>query len=236
MSSADAVIAAITEHADSARAASMARYFRTGPGEYGEGDRFAGVAVPVLRRIAKRFRGIDAESVQELMDSDIHEHRAVALFLMRAEFDRSSDPRMWVDLYLAAVLAGRVNNWDLVDSSAYPILGEWQFRSGDDGRLRELAAETDLWRRRVGIVSTFAFIKHSDAGPILAIAPTVLDDRRDLIQKAAGWMLREMGKRIDEALLTDFLTDHAAHMGRTALGYAVERLTPDQRAHFRVLT
>ena len=235
MHSADDVIAAVAAVADPERAASSASFFKTGPGDYGEGDVFVGVRVPQLRRMAKQFKGIDSSAVRELLASKVHEHRHIALVLLRNEFERSSEPQTWVDLYLEAVRAGRVNNWDLVDCSADPILGEWLYRTGDHTLLGELVAEDDLWRRRVGIVGTFAFIKHGDPDAILAVAPLVLDDRRELIQKALGWMLREMGKRIDSSLLTDFLTDNAARMGRTALAYAIERMPPDQREHFRLL-
>lgn len=232
---ADAVKRAVDAVADPARAAVMASFFKTGPGEYGEGDVFVGVTVPQLRRIARDFRDVDAVTVRVLLASPVHEHRRIALMLLRTEFERSAQPQAWVTLYLDALRDGHVDNWDLVDASADAILGEWLRRRGDHGPLAELAAAPDLWTRRVGIVGTFAFLRHGEPAPVLQVAPLVVDDRRDLIQKAVGWMLREMGKRIDERLLTDFLAVHAARMGRTALGYAVERLTPEQRAHFRSL-
>lgn len=231
----DAVKAAVDVAADPERAAVMARFFKTGPGEYGEGDVFLGVTVPELRRIAGGFPGIDAASVRELLDSPVHEHRRIALALLRTEFERASDRRPWVQLYLDAVHSGRVDNWDLVDASADGILGEWLRQQGDHRPLVGLARRTDLWVRRVGIVGTFAYLRHQDPEPTLEVAPVVVDDRRDLIQKAFGWTLRDMGKRIDERLLTEFLAAHAARMGRSALSYAVERLTPEQRAHFRSL-
>ncbi|MEE4021511.1 DNA alkylation repair protein [Gordonia sp. PKS22-38] len=230
--------AAIAELADPVRAAGSARFFKTGPGQYGEGDRFIGVTVPQLRAVAKRFRGVDAATVDRLLASEIHEYRLAGLLLMRAEFERSPDDstrRGWVDQYLAALAEGRVNNWDLVDASADPVLGAWLVRHGDHRRLVELAYETDLWMRRAGIVGTFAFLKHGVAEATLAVVPVVIDDRRDLIQKATGWMLREMGKRVDRGLLTSYLNDHAPQMGRTALSYAVEHLEADERAHYRSL-
>lgn len=234
-SAADAVKAAVDAVADPDRAAVLARFFKTGPGEYGEGDVFVGVTVPELRRIARSFRGIDGESVRALLDSPVHEHRRIALTLLRTEFARAADGRPWVRLYLDALHGGRVDNWDLVDASADGILGEWLRQQGDHRPLVEMAGRQDLWVRRVGIVGTFAYTRHGDPAPLLEVAPLVVDDRRDLIQKALGWMLREMGKRIDERLLTDFLAEHAARMGRTALSYAVERLTPQERAHYRSL-
>ncbi|MGV9858586.1 DNA alkylation repair protein [Gordonia sp. NPDC003425] len=235
--SAHDVCAAIEVLADPDRAADSARFFQAFPGGYGEGDEFLGVTVPRLRAAAKGFRGIGRDAVTELLGSRFHEIRLTALFLMRAEFDRADEAaaQAWVGDYVAAVHAGQVNNWDLVDSSADPILGEWQYRSADVGPLREFAKTPALWHRRVGVIGTFAFIKHGDADALLSVAPLVIADHRPLIQKAFGWMLREMGKRIDEGLLTGYLDNHAAQMGRTALGYAVERLDPEQRKHFRSL-
>lgn len=234
---ADEIVSALAELADPVRAVGSARFFKSGPGEYGEGDEFAGITVPQQRKVARRFRGVDAVTIRELLDSPVHEHRLTALFLLRNEFDRAdgAGQERLVALYLDAVRAGRVDNWDLVDSSADPILGEWLWARHDFTLLRDLAAERDLWRRRVGIIGTFAFIKHGDESAILDIAPRVLEDRRDLIQKATGWMLRELGKRVDRALLLAFLDAHAAQMGRTALSYATEHLAADRRAHYRGL-
>ncbi len=244
-----AVKAAIDALADPARAISSASFFKTGPGQYGEGDRFAGVSVPAQRKVAKAFRGLDRAGVTTLLASDVHEHRLTGLFLLRSGFENASkrtrsaaeldltadaDREAWVQCYLDAVFAGRVNNWDLVDSSAEYILGE-SLAGRDHSYLFDLAGEHDLWRRRVAILATFAFIKGGDAQTFLALAPRLLDDRRDLIQKAVGWMLRETGKRVDRDLLIEFLDTYAAQMGRTALSYATEHLTAAQRAHFRGL-
>ncbi|GAC67773.1 DNA alkylation repair protein [Gordonia soli] len=231
-------MAAVDAVADPERATSSARFFKTGPGEYGEGDVFAGVPVPVTRRIARSFRGIAAGEVRDILESPVHEHRLIALVLLRTEFDRETDPHRkaaWVAEYRAAVDRGRVNNWDLVDASADAILGSWAFEQGDHSVLVDHARRTDLWTRRVGIIGTFAYLRRGDATATLAVAPIVLDDRRDLIQKAIGWMLREVGKRVDRTLLTDFLEERSAEMGRTALGYAVEHLTPEQRSYYRGL-
>ncbi|MFT4393998.1 DNA alkylation repair protein [Gordonia lacunae] len=230
---------AAAEVADPELALGQAAFFQARPGGYGEGDEFLGIRVPVQRKLAKGFRGIGADQVVELLDSPMHEHRLIALFLLRQEFDselrRGDDGRAWVDLYLDAVHRGRVNNWDLVDSSADPVLGEYCRRTGDLDLILRHAREDDLWRRRVGIIATFASIKHGDATALLAVAPCVRDDRRDLIQKAFGWMLREVGKRVDETVLLGYLDDNAARMGRTALSYALEHRAPDERAHYRAL-
>ncbi|MFT3900860.1 MAG: DNA alkylation repair protein [Gordonia sp. (in: high G+C Gram-positive bacteria)] len=230
-----AIRAAVLELGDPARAESSEWFFKTGPGEYGEGDRFAGVAVPVLRKLARRFRGVSPDVTGELLADDIHEVRLLALLLMVGEFERSSDREVWVRAYRGGVAAGRVNNWDLVDSSARQILGAWCLDRGDAAELVSYARRDGLWERRVGIVGTHAYLFAGDASATLAVAPHVVDDRRDLIQKAFGWMLREMGKRVSRASLTDYLDEHAAHLGRTALSYAVEHLDPDQRKHYRSL-
>lgn len=239
-----AVRAAAAEVADPRRAVDLARFFQVRPGGYGEGDEFIGLRVPQQRAIARRFRGIGPGEVVALLDSPVHEHRFIALALLRGEFERALRPRSgpdwdeaarWVELYLDAVRRGRVNNWDLVDSSADPVLGEHCRLRDDSDIIVEHAADVDLWRRRVGIIATFAHIKHGDASALLAVAPLVRDDRRDLIQKAFGWMLRETGKRVDELTLLTYLEENAARMGRTALGYALEHRTPEERAYFRAL-
>jgi 3-methyladenine DNA glycosylase AlkD len=230
--SADAsdVMAALDAAADPGKAASSSRYFKTGPGEYGEGDIFIGLTVPVARRLAKPFLDLPLDQVTILLDSAIHEHRFVGLVILVAR--STKQPAEIAEFYLAAVRQGRVNNWDLVDSSAEFILGEYLFDRPRDV-LFELAASEDLWRRRVAVISTFGFIKHGDASTTLEIAKILLPDRRDLTQKAVGWMLREVGKRVDRALLTGFLDANSAAMGRTALTYATEHLGPEQRTAYR---
>lgn len=223
-------MAAVAAEADAARAASAARYFKTGVGQYGEGDVFAGVSMPQVRRIAARFRELDASALADLLASEVHEHRSVALVTLVSQYRRA--PEETTERYLAAVRAGRVNNWDLVDVSAEFILGEYLFDRPRD-LLFELARSESLWERRVAILSTFGFIKHGDASTTLQIAALLLDDREDLMHKAVGWMLREVGKRVDQAHLIAFLDAHAAQMPRTALSYAVEHLSPEQRAHYR---
>ncbi|WHU48296.1 DNA alkylation repair protein [Gordonia sp. L191] len=230
-------IAEVRELGDAERAAGIARYLQARPGGYGEGDEFVGVAVPQLRVLARRWRGIDRGAVGELLSSPIHEIRFLALLLMAQESARAddADARAWVADYRRAVDDGYVNNWDLVDTSAAPVLGHWCVRIGDHTELVDLAADERLWHRRVGIVGTHAHLREGDAGPTLAVAPLVIDDRRDLIQKALGWMLREMGKRVERSTLTDYLDAHAASMGRTALRYAIEHLDPAMRAGYRAM-
>lgn len=234
------VQAALAEIADPADAIHLQRFFKTGPGEYGAGDVFVGVRVPATRGIAKVFAALPLSEINLLLDSPVHEERLAALIILNGKFAKASKPRTAdvaaqeeiVQLYLTAVRRGRVNNWDLVDVSAENIIGPWLLDRPRD-LLFELAAADSLWERRVALLSTFAFIKAGDASTTFALAEQLLDDRRDLIQKALGWMLREVGKRADRNLLTDFLDQHAAAMGRTALSYATEHLEPSTRAHYR---
>ncbi|MBA0048072.1 DNA alkylation repair protein [Mycobacteroides sp. LB1] len=227
-------MAALDAMGDPDRAKKSARFFKTGPGEYGEGDVFVGVSVPAQRTLARQFRGIGRNEVTRLLASGVHEHRLTALILAVWEFEHAKGAQRqdWADTYLEQVRAGRVNNWDLVDSSAEQILGEWLVGQ-DYSLLLELAAEGDLWRRRVGIIGTFAFTKRGDVQPLLAVAPLVIEDRRDLIQKAYGWMLREAGKRCGPEMLLGYLDVNAAAMGRTALSYSTEHLDAEVRAGYR---
>ncbi|MFI9401560.1 DNA alkylation repair protein [Nocardia sp. NPDC052316] len=234
------VQAALVAVADPADAIHLQRFFKTGPGEYGEGDVFIGVRVPVTRGIAKRFAALSLDEIDVLLDSPVHEDRLAGLVILNARFAKASKPNTFDDVaraemvrrYLAAVRRGRVNNWDLVDVSAENIIGPWLSDKPRD-LLFELAEADSLWERRVALLSTFAFIKSGDATTTFELAERLLDDRHDLIQKALGWMLREVGKRIDQRLLTGFLDQHAAQLGRTALSYATEHLDAELRAHYR---
>jgi 3-methyladenine DNA glycosylase AlkD len=226
------VMATLAAAADPAKAASLARYFKTGPGEYGEGDVFLGLTVPVTRRVARPYLDLPLDQVDILLDSRIHDHRFVALIILVAQYP--ARPAEIAGFYLAAVRRGRVDNWDLVDASAEFILGEYLVDRPRDV-LVELARSESVWEKRVAILSTFGFIKHGDASTTLEIAEILLPDTHDLVQKAVGWMLREVGKRIDRALLIRFLDEHAARMPRVTLSYATEHLTAEQRTAYRAL-
>jgi 3-methyladenine DNA glycosylase AlkD len=236
------VQAALATVADPADAIHLQRFFKTGPGEYGEGDVFIGVRVPATRSIVKGFAALPLTEIDTLLDSPVHEERLAALIILNARFAAASKPRTFDDkaraamleLYLAAVRRGRVNSWDLVDVSAENIIGPWLLGRSHE-LLFELAAADSLWERRVALLSSLAFIKAGDATITFELCERLFDDRRDLIQKALGWMLREIGKRIDERLLTDFLDQHAAELGRTALSYATERLDAVTRARYRAM-
>ncbi|GLU88412.1 DNA alkylation repair protein [Agromyces sp. NBRC 114283] len=242
------VRAALAAASSPERAAGAARFFKTGPGEYAEGDVFIGVTVPATRAIVRRSLALPAAETAELVASPIHEERLAGLLVMVERFRRAGRPRGRDDAvrraeheaYLAAVRAGRVDNWDLVDASAEVLVGEVVYPgpSADEPLpplVAELAASASLWQRRVAVLATFAAIKGGDAAPTLAIAERLLDDREPLLHKAVGWMLREVGKRVDRTALTGFLDRFAARMPRTMLSYACEHLSPEERARYRAL-
>jgi 3-methyladenine DNA glycosylase AlkD len=236
------VMDALAAVADAGDAVSLQRYFKTGPGEYGEGDVFLGVRVPAIRAVAKRFADLPLDEIGTLLDSGVHEHRLAGLIILDRRFERASRPKARDEeererlaaFYLDAVRRGRVNNWDLVDLSAPNVLGEYLVDRPRDV-LFELAGSGILWERRVAVLACFAFIGRGDASTTLALAERLLGDRADLMQKAVGWMLREVGKRVDRAVLLTFLDQHAAAMPRTMLSYATEHLTPAQRAAYRAM-
>lgn len=209
------------------------RYFRTGPGQYGEGDVFLGVSVPQLRQVAKKFPNLAPEDLHELLESAVHEHRLVALLALVDRFKKAgtAERREWVEFYLAHL--HRVNNWDLVDVSARDILGEYLLLR-DRSLLDDLAARHHLWSQRVAIVATFAFIRRGQFSDTMRLAEGFLTHRHDLMHKATGWMLREIGKRNPDAL-REFLAQFAPKMPRTMLRYAIEKLPEaERRAYLRL--
>ena len=237
--------AALDAAGDPEDAVFLRRYFKTGPGEYGEGDVFVGVRVPAVRALARQSRSMPVDQAFELLDSAVHEHRLAALLVLVDRFvsasrARTRDDDLRAELharYLGAVSRGRVNNWDLVDSSAEVLVGAWLLGPPAQplGELDRLAGSPLLWERRVSMIATFAFIKAGHAEPALQVAELLLGDREALIHKASGWMLREVGKRVSRETLTDFLSVHAARMPRTMLSYATEHLTEQERSAFRAL-
>lgn len=227
------VVDALEAHSSGTDAAFLARFFKTGEGQYGEGDVFIGVRVPQTRAVCKQYTGLPLDEVQKLLDSPVHEHRLAAVIILTYQYPKAGEAgkRAIFDLYLKNVRKGRVNNWDLVDSSAGYIIGEYLADKPRD-LLFELAKSSSIWERRVSILSAFAFLMKGDASTMLQLAEVLLYDKQDLIQKAVGWMLRETGKRVDRQLLLGFLDAHAATMPRTTLRYALEHLTAEQRAHY----
>jgi 3-methyladenine DNA glycosylase AlkD len=214
---------------DPEHAMKLQGFFKTGKGQYGEGDIFIGVRVPDQRRTAKKFRNIALTDVLELLRSKIHEHRLTALIILTEKFNKGDDEtrQQIVDLYLCNT--AYVNNWDLVDSSAHKILGVWLVDK-PKGVLYDLARSESLWERRISIISTFAFIHRGELGDSIALVGVLVDDDHDLIHKASGWVLREVGKK-DQSVLEEFLLEHFETMPRTMLRYAIERL-PEERRRF----
>lgn len=205
-------------------------FFKTGPGEYGEGDVFLGITVPATRAVVRRFKDLDLEGVTELLHSEVHEERLAALLILVHQFERGDDAHREriVKLYLANT--SWINNWDLVDTSASQIIGTY-YLERPKTELRRLARSPLLWDRRIAIISTFAFIRAGSYDETLRLARLLLHDEHDLIHKAVGWMLREVGKR-DEKLLVGFLEQHAHEMPRVMLRYSLERLDAPFRKRF----
>lgn len=208
-------------------AAFLQRYFKTGPGEYGEGDRFFGIRVPASRKVARHYRGLPLEEAEKLLGSEMHEARLVALMILIDAYDRGNDAtrKNIYDLYLGNT--ARVNNWDLVDTSAAQIVGR-HLAERSKRTLRTLARSAMLWERRIAIIATAHYIKQGKFDETFAIATMLLDDREDLIHKAVGWMLREIGNR-DRAAEENFLREHYRSMPRTMLRYAIERFPEELR-------
>lgn len=262
LTTADAVHAALAGLSDESKAVQVARYLRAVPGGYGEGDRFHGVPVPRTRAIARRAVLDDGE-LERLVASPWHEERMAALCVAVAQAKRigrllsskraqrdPGSPTVQEALarrehlgqrYLDWVGQDLVNNWDLVDTSAEHLVGAWLLVPlvGEQElpyRIGDLITSSSVWERRVAVMSTFTTTRAGTDWPTYAVARRLLDDPHDLIHKAVGWMLREAGKRVDEDSLVTFLDRYAAHMPRTMLRYAVERLDPEARATYLALS
>jgi 3-methyladenine DNA glycosylase AlkD len=209
----------LTDLGDDAIAQHSQRFFKTGKGEYAEGDRFLGIRVPVLRKLAKRYRKLPMAAVKRLLVSEFHEERQLALFLLVARFQSSGEAERQKLYHLYLKHTAFINNWDLVDGSAEHIVGAYLYNQ-DRKPLYSMARSGDLWDRRIAILSTYHFIKRNDFADALRIFEMVLADKEDLIHKAAGWMLREIGKR-DLETEEIFLKKHYRKMPRTMLRYAI---------------
>jgi 3-methyladenine DNA glycosylase AlkD len=222
---------AIRAKRTAARAKTNAWFFKTGPGDYGAGDRFLGVSVPDLRKLSREFAALPHDSVLRLLASPWHEERLLALIILVNAFDRGTPPdqkRIVAD-YLASTRY--INNWDLVDCSASQIVGAHVARMRSTALLRRLSRSKSLWERRIAMIATYHFIKKGEMEPALEIAEQLVGDDHDLIQKAVGWMLREVGKR-DLAAEERFLKRHCRTMPRTALRYAIEKFPEARRRQY----
>lgn len=235
---ADAVKNVVSDLANAERAVLMQRYFKTGPGEYGEGDEFAGLSVPLSRGVAREYAHLPPAELDLLITSTVHEERLIALVIHTTQYKRAkndAESRQYLfRQYNRWLAAGRVNNWDLVDVSA-PHVGAYLFTDlpadSAERYLTELSASSLLWQRRASVIFTFAALARGDVVPSVAACNRLINDQHDLIQKAVGWVLREVGKREPETLRV-FLTQHGATMPRTALRYAIEKFDSVERQHW----
>ena len=229
--SAARVTKAIQSLASPTQARHLQRFFKTSKGEYGYGDVFLGITVPQIRKIANEYKDLTLPQIDKLMASKFHEVRFSGLVILTLQFKSSSESivhKKIFDFYLKQVKAERVNNWDLVDVSA-PIIGQYLIGLGSSNQLLlKLARSKSLWQRRVAIVFTFAFIRVAIPQPTLLVAKELLRDEQDLIHKATGWMLREMGKR-NPIELRRFLEKNVSVMPRTMLRYAIEKFSSTER-------
>jgi 3-methyladenine DNA glycosylase AlkD len=228
-------IEALAKYADEQRAVHTLRFFKAYKGGYSEGDQFLGATVPKTRLVCKEFKDLPLPEIQKLLDSPIHDHRLGAVILLVNQYKAARKDQKKRDdifnLYLENVRKGRVNNWDIVDTSATYIIGPHEEKT-DRKLLFELANRKNLWQRRIGIMSAFWYVRHGDFATTMQLAEVLVNDQHDLIHKAVGWQLREVGKHGGRDLLLKFLDKHAATMPRTTLRYAIEHLDPAKRAHY----
>ena len=227
-----AVRRALKQRADPARAALLQRFFKTGPGEYGAGDRFYGLTVPSVRAVGAKCRSLSLDHIEALLQSAWHEERLLALVVLVDHYQRGDASRREAIYRLYRRNTRRINNWDLVDCSAGHIVGA-HLEKRDRGALRRLARSSLVWERRIAIIATFYYIRRGEFGETLRVARLLLDDDHDLIHKAVGWMLREVGKQ-NRGAEEQFLRACAHRMPRTMLRYAVERFP--ERVRRRYLT
>ncbi len=226
METAQELIEALSLEGDPVRAQHSTRFFKTGPGEYGEGDKFFGITVPATRKYVRAVQSMSLVEVKKLLASEWHEARLAGCLVMVQQFTRSNteDRQKIYAFYLRN--AKRINNWDLVDTSAPYVVGGWLVQQGNWEVLKKLARSENLWEKRIAMLATFAFTRAGNSEPTYEIAELLIYDTHDLMHKAVGWMLREAGKRVSEAELEMWLQENGRYktMPRTMLRYAIERL------------
>ena len=220
----------ILKNANSQKAKFLAGFFKTGKGQYAQGDIFLGITVLIQRQIAKKYQNLSLSEIQELLASKYHEFRLCALLILVSVYKKADkvNRQKIVNFYLKNTKS--INNWDLVDLSAHYILGDF-LEDKDKSVLYKLAKSQNLWERRIAIIATFFFIRKDQFTDTFKIAQILLGDKHDLIHKACGWMLREVGKR-DEVMLIKFLDKFKGKMPRTALRYAIERFNQQKRLYY----
>ena len=219
---ASALIRELKMHGNPQLAAFSTRFFKTGKGQYGYGDKFLGLKVPLTRRLIRPYQKLPLSEIQKLLNSPFHEARLAGVIILTKQKDVA-------DFYLKN--AARINNWDLVDVSAPRIVGPL-IKTRGTGFLKKLARHPLLWNRRISMLATLHETMKGNPDPALEIAELLLNDKEDLMHKAVGWMLREVGKRCSKSVLDGFLDKHARHMPRTALRYALEHYPEAKRAYY----
>ncbi|MFA5033094.1 MAG: DNA alkylation repair protein [bacterium] len=220
----------LAQNASKEKALIYQRFFKTGKGEYGEGDIFLGITVPEQKKIAKKYAELSMQDLQNLIKSKIHEERQICLQILILKY-KKADSKQQKEIYNFYIKnTKQINNWDLVDLSAYKIVGPY-LENKDKSILYKLARSSNLWERRISILSTFYYIMQNNPEDTLKIALILKDDKHDLMHKAVGWMLREVGKRCSEELEEEFLKKHFKTMPRTMLRYAIERF-PEKKRQF----
>lgn len=220
----------LSDQADSKKALLAQRFFKTADGQYGAGDVFLGINVPILRNIGKKYSGLSLSEIEVLLKNKIHEYRLIALLILIAQFKKAdSQSRKKIYKFYLKNYRG-VNNWDLVDISAPNIVGDWLLTNPRE-IIYKLARSKNLWQKRIAIIATLTFIKHGDFVDTFKISQILLKDSHDLIHKAVGWMLREVGKR-DEEKEKEFLDKHCKKMSRTMLRYAIEKFNKKDYQHY----
>lgn len=204
------------------------RFFKTGKGEYGEGDVFIGLKMPDIRKVSRKYKDLSITEIQKLLNSEIHEYRMVGLLILVLQFTKSDSEKKEeiYNFYLKNTKA--INNWDLVDLTANKIVGAFLLDKKDRSILYDLASSGDLWKERIAMIATFAFIRANDFKDALKLAEVFLHHKHDLIHKASGWMLREIGKR-DQKVLENFLDKNCTKMPRTMLRYSIEKFDNEKR-------
>lgn len=222
----------IRSHRDIPRVQILEQFFQTGKGQYGEGDQFLGLNVPLCRRISKKYVHLQLEDVLILLQSKYHEERLIALFLLILAYNKTKDGNI-VKTYVKNAVY--INNWDLVDTSAYQLLGAYlRDEVKDEEKIKKtlmsLAKSKHIWSQRIAMVSTFAFIKKGETKYTYMLADVLLSHSHDLMHKAVGWMLREAGKRVAPNDLRKYIHLNHAKMSRTTLRYAIEKFHPEERA------
>ncbi len=222
----------LAQYHDAERATHSLCFFKTGPGEYGEGDQFLGITVPQIRKIVAIYPDLPLPTIEKLLYSKWHEERLLALLILVKQFSKAKEEKQQTaifNFYLEHI--DQVNNWDLVDSSAHKIVGAYLYPRST-ALLDELVSSSTMWHRRIAVVASFYFIRQGKLDLTLQLAEELLEDPADLMHKAVGWMLREVGKKNLKVLLC-FLDSHSAFMPCTMLSYAIERLTPTQKKWYR---